>query len=432
MSQAKKVYILSYYFPPCNLTASERIYSWAKYLKNGDYYPIIITRNWDIPVANSTTSAFVSSGTEIRIENHDTYEVHYLPYKSSIKDKLFIKLDGTKFYFIYLIASFIFSILSVVSIRFSPYYFFYIYLKELLQNQKGKLQLIVSASPFELFGIAFKLSKLFALQWIADYRDDWSTSSLHKENFVKQFLHKVFRYYEKRWLQSADCFLSVSDHYVQKISAFIHKKGFVMTNGYMSENYTKKYELPNKFTLTYVGSIYPSQPIEKILNGIISFINSKSRTCQFECVFVGIQNETQSMNRISQAILGYESYFRFTGRIPKQEAIAIQAASHLLLICAHENLKGIPGSKLYEYIALRKPVLIYPSDGDIIEDTLSKTRQGIICNSQEEMLDALHTYYNLFEQNTYEKIGTFNEEVIASFSRENQCEILIQALDTQS
>lgn len=185
MSQAKKVYILSYYFPPCNLTASERIYSWAKYLKNGDYYPIIITRNWDIPVANSTTSAFLSSGKEVRIEKHDTYEVHYLPYKSSIKDKLFSKLDGTKFYFIYLIASFIFSILSVASIRFSPYYFFYTYLKKLLQNQNGKLQLVVSASPFELFGVAFKLSKLFPLQWIADYRDDWSTSSLHKGNIVK-------------------------------------------------------------------------------------------------------------------------------------------------------------------------------------------------------------------------------------------------------
>ncbi|MBK7762523.1 MAG: glycosyltransferase [Bacteroidetes bacterium] len=431
MSQAKKVYILSYYFPPCNLTASERIYSWAKYLKNGDYYPIIITRNWDIPVANSTTSAFVSSGTEVRIEKHDTYEVHYLPYKSSIKDKLFIKLDGTKFYFIYLIASFIFSILSVVSIRFSPYYFFYIYLKELLQNQKGKLQLIVSASPFELFGIAFKLSKLFALQWIADYRDDWSTSSLHKENFVKQFLHKVFRYYEKRWLQSADCFLSVSDHYVDKISSFIHKKGYVLTNGYMPENYIKKHVLPTKFTLTYVGSLYPSQPIEKILHGIISFIESKNRNCLLEVVFVGIQHEAQSMNRISQSIQGYENYFRFTGRIPKQEAIAIQAASHLLLICAHENLKGIPGSKLYEYIALRKPVLVYPSDGDIIEESLSKTGQGIICHSQQDMLSALNTYYTMFDENRYTTEGMFDEKMIASFSREKQCEVLIQVLDSK-
>lgn len=429
MSQLKKVYILTYYFPPCNLTPSERIFSWAKYLKNGNYYPIIITRNWDIPVANSTSTAFISSGNDIRIEKHDNYEVHYLPYHSSIKDNLFIKLDGTKFYVFYLLASFIFSIINVISFRLSPYAFFYNYLFKLLSQQTGKQKLIVSASPFELFGIAYKLSKKFPLQWIADYRDDWSTSSLYKGNLGKQISHWVFRYYEKRWLSTANCFLSVSDHYVNKISSFLHKKGYLLSNGFMAENYQKHYPLNPKFTLTYVGSLYPSQPIEKILDGIVSFIKTKNKICKLECVFIGIQNEAQAMQRIMNAVHGYEEFFKFTTRIPKQEAIALQAASHLLLICAHENLKGIPGSKLYEYIALRKPVLVYPSDGDIIEETLSKTQQGIFCNSKDEMQLALQKYYALYEQNLYPTKDDFNEEMITEYSREKQSEVLINALN---
>lgn len=75
-------------------------------MKNGDYYPIIITRNWDTKINNSTTDAYKSSGDEVKIEKFEHYEVHYLPYKASFKDQLFIRLEGTKFYFIYLIVAF--------------------------------------------------------------------------------------------------------------------------------------------------------------------------------------------------------------------------------------------------------------------------------------------------------------------------------------
>ncbi|MFM7666825.1 MAG: glycosyl transferase family 1, partial [Bacteroidota bacterium] len=42
----KKVLIISYFFPPCNLTASNRIAGWKKHLPEFGIYPIIVTRNW--------------------------------------------------------------------------------------------------------------------------------------------------------------------------------------------------------------------------------------------------------------------------------------------------------------------------------------------------------------------------------------------------
>ena len=44
----KKVLILSYFFPPCNLPASQRSYGWATQLHEYGYHPIIITRNWSL------------------------------------------------------------------------------------------------------------------------------------------------------------------------------------------------------------------------------------------------------------------------------------------------------------------------------------------------------------------------------------------------
>ena len=47
----ENVLIISYFFPPCNLTASQRAFNWAKYLKEFGYNPIVITRKWDQPIS---------------------------------------------------------------------------------------------------------------------------------------------------------------------------------------------------------------------------------------------------------------------------------------------------------------------------------------------------------------------------------------------
>jgi hypothetical protein len=426
MAKKEKVLILSYYFPPCNLTPSERIFSWARYLQKGDYYPIIITRNWDLTVTNSTTAAFQSSGDKVRIEKHDDYEVHYLPYTSSLKDKAFIKLDGTKYYFLYLILAFISNLTNLIVVKRSALSSFYYYTRSLLKQEQDIDKMIVSASPYELFGIAFHLYKFKPLKWIADYRDDWSTSEVYHSSAFKKLLNVFNGYYEKRWLSTCTSFISVSGHYVEKISRFIGKHGEVLTNGYMPENYVATQEPFDLFTITYVGSIYPTQPIELFLDGITSFIDS-TEECQMQVYFVGIKNEHGIMQRIAQSIKGYEGYFKFTERVEKQEAIRIQGQSHLLLICSHNNLKGIPGSKLYEYIALRKNVIVYPSDGDIVENTLRETGQGIICHNMKEFNEHLNVFYTRYKQGT-SNMDHFNEIAIRKYSREGQADLLIQYL----
>ena len=412
------------------MTPSERIFSWARYLQKGNYYPIIITRNWDLPVTNSTTAAFQSSGDNVRIEKHEDYEVHYLPYKSSLKDKAFIKLDGTRFYFLYLIIAFLSNLTNLIFVKRSVFSSFYTYARTLLEQEQDIDKMVASASPYELFGIAFHLFRFKPIQWIADYRDDWSTSEVYHASAFKKLLNIFNRYYEKRWLSTCTSFISVSDHYVEKIGRFTGKPGNVLTNGYMPENYASTQELFDLFTITYVGSIYPTQPIELFLDGIKSFIDSK-KECRMQVYFVGIGNEQAIMNRITQSIKGYEPYFKFTERVPKQQAIRIQSRSHLLLICSHNNLKGIPGSKLYEYIALRKNVIVYPTDGDIVENTLRETGQGVICHNKTEFTEHLDLFYNRYKLNPLDK-DSFNEMAISKYSREGQTDVLIKLLKSVS
>ena len=93
----QKVLVISYYFSPCNLTGSNRVDNWEKYFPENRIHPIVVTRNW---TGEELTEAarLEHSGNQIRIDKKENYEVHYLHYKSSLRDKAFIKGQSSKSY----------------------------------------------------------------------------------------------------------------------------------------------------------------------------------------------------------------------------------------------------------------------------------------------------------------------------------------------
>ena len=153
---------------------------------------------------------------------------------------------------------------------------------------------------------------------------------------------------------------------------------------------------------------------------MIDFIHSNS-TASIQVMFVGLAGQDAALKRVQVLIKGYEDYFIFTERVPKRQAIEIQAKSHFLLICAYKGLKGIPGSKLYEYIALKKPVLVCPNDKDIIEATLRFTKQGIFADSSEQCKVEIEKIYRYWIINrNIDHYVSVDETAIESFSRRNQ------------
>jgi glycosyltransferase involved in cell wall biosynthesis len=429
MSNPKPIIILSYFFPPCNLTPSERVFSWAKYLKKANYYPIIITRNWDVNILNATTDVYKPSGKKVVVETHQDYEVHYIPYKQNLKDKLFNKYYGKSLYPIYLMMAFIWHILQLPFIRLSSVHSISQYANKLLSEKKNIYAIIATVAPFELLGVAHQLSKKYNVQWIADYRDDWSTNEMqYVDSFPKRILRKYNSFYEARWLKNVSFIISVSEYYVQKLSKFSHKKGILVENGFEIPENIIANSLFDKFTITYLGSLYTSQNIEMFLDVYKHFIDLGNKNIQL--IFVGLGSEPPIRKRIESYMNGYEPYYTITSRISKKEALELQLKSHLLLAVSYGDKKGIPSSKLYDYIATKKRVLICPSDSDVIEDTLSLTKQGIVCNSPGEILHQLNALYYLFTKNELNDSISIPPHVYNKFSREFQTNNLIIGLNT--
>ena len=424
----KKVIVISYFFTPCNLTASQRALGWAKYLKEFGYYPIIITRNWDLPIGKPEDAA-ISTGDKIVHEKNENYEVYYLPYKSSFRDKLYSKKSRT-ITFLRKGLTFFEMLLFNFTTRVLPYRNIYTFTKKYLKENKDIDRLIITASPFPIFRFGYLLNRKFGIKWLADYRDDWSTCEARIYTNLEKFLNMFERNSERKWIKSTSFISTVSNHYRNKITNFTGKKGFTLLNGYFEEDFQDlKYIDSDVFTIVYNGSLYASQPVEKILSGFKLFLDKHHEySDKIKFVFAGTAYDKNQLIRINNAIKSFSENIIVTERTPRKEVLDLQCASHALIMISHLNCKGIPSSKIYEYLAIGKPILSYPPDGDIIDETLENYNLGYVCSTEEIFADQLSELFTRFlNQKSNELIS--DKEYVKSFSRRNQSKKTAEILD---
>lgn len=402
---------------------------WANYLSSFGYFPTIVTRNWDLPI-NSPEDALLSSGQELKHEKNEKYEVFYLPYKASKRDEIYSKNKENrnlqKISKLFTLNDLVFENYSN---RFIPFANMYEFAREKLKKDSSYQLVLISGNPFIQFKFGYQLHKEFGIKWIADYRDDWNTSELTNSNQgIQRIISKIQAKSEKKWVDTAECITSVSKIYADKIGQFVDKKGSVILNGFDGIDTEEIAPQEKVFQITYNGSLYPTQPIEKIIEAIKKIISNKELTLEIRLNFPGLGFDKFQKARVEKAIVGIEKFVKITDRIPKQEVIRIQKESDVLLMISHTGIKGIPSSKMYEYIGLKKPILLYPNDHDIVEETLLDSGLGIVCNQEVDIYENL---VELIKAKQEGKISTavISEDKMQFYSRKNQTAELAKLID---
>jgi len=427
----KKVLILSYFFPPSNVTSAQRAKGWAKYLGEFGYYPIIITRKWEREVKSIVD---VATATSAKIEHtvYDNFEVYKLPYKPTIQNRLLIKYGSDKFVFIRNLLRFSELIFHKIFLTASPYYIFFKHAHQLLSSDTEIKLLIASAQPFHLFGIANKLKKKHPkLKWIADYRDDWSTNELiNRKKLANKLILALDKIIEKNWLKNASCFISVSKHYVSKIKSITNLNGWVIENGFDESELTdyRKIVATKEFKFLYVGTLYNAQIFEPFLEVFKQLIDKFKAQLKIKLTLQGSLVDYVATNRVETILKNYKANFEITTRVSRVEMLEMYSQSNLLVMFPYDKLKGIPSSKIYEYIGLHKPVLLYPSDNDVIEQILNSSKLGIIPSSKTELYNKLAKIISAHINDEQWFIQPKNID-IAKYSRKQQTKSLSAILN---
>jgi glycosyltransferase involved in cell wall biosynthesis len=424
----RNVIVISYFFPPCNLTASQRVYSWAKYLHLFGIYPTIVTRRWDHEI---TKLSDVSKSTlnEVLYEKNDNYEVYYLPYRANLRDRLYTKSE-IKNKLMRRFLSLVEVFFQLWTNRVIPYKNLYTFSKDLIAKHPTKFELLlISGNPFIQFKFGYFLSKKYNIPWIADYRDAWTTSEINFINKNKMFvlLNYFERYFEKKWISSSSLVTASTNEIAKRIENFVLVPSDSLFNGYDHEEMdgilvTNKFE---DFTITYVGTLYDGQRIELFCEVFKKIIDSGAVN-KIHFLLPGLKFYEKQDRRLKNLLSGYEKYFTTTPRIPRNQVLEIEKKSHLLLHVAWEKHDGIVASKIYEYIGSGSSILVCPSDKGAIEAIVSDSKCGECLNTVEEIETFILKKYFEFENGTVENSASNS----FAFSRYIQVEKLVSMIDS--
>ncbi len=415
----RKVLIISYFFPPGNFAGSFRIKAWVDHLSKFGYYPVVITRHWD---ENETDFSSIPENKTIQKEETKNYTIYRLPYKGTLRDRL-IRKFGKRLVFPAKIISFtqlFFQNFFIRSIAFSNFYFF---AQEVLKKDEEIKFVITSGRPFIQFKICWKLKRDFPqIHWIADYRDPWNSGFLMGNGFKNKVLQIIEKPFEKRWLKNATFYTTTSLGFKENISQILRDhQGYVVTNGFESfkncpQNFT------HEFVIGYLGSLYPQQKIEIFLNGFTNLLK-KYPGLKIKLLFWGIGNYHQE-KRIKNSLKGFENYFEIIPKIKKEELEWSLCTASCFLLCGIPERKGTYTAKLFDYFSFQKPIILSPSDKDILHETILRTKTGVVLQSQEEVSSWLHKTYENRKLIPYEG----NKKTIELFKLENQVKILAKKL----
>ncbi len=374
-----KVLIVTYYWPPGSGAGVQRWLKFAKYLPLSGWEPYILTvdpRFAAYPaIDNSLENEIPESVTVYKTKARDYFRF-YSSDKSRIPSSGFAANEKKGFK-------------NIIS-RFVRGNFFIPDPRKGWNNsafrkactiirEAGIDHIITTSPPHSTQLIGLRLKKKFpGIRWIADLRDPWTDIYYYDQFYPTYISRKIDSAYELNVLANSDKIITVGNTLKELFSSKIPGsagKIEVIPNGYDDEDFEGlKPSLPDKFTISYIGTLSDSYPVKGLLQSLCGF---KNKNNDFIVRFVGFVSESQ--RRFFISALG-EQGLEFAGYADHKSALRYMFSSTMLLLIIprHSSSKSIITGKLFEYMATGRPVLcLGPTDGDAALYLKSSPDSGI-------------------------------------------------------
>lgn len=407
MTQKKKLLLVTYYFPPSKGVGGFRIFNFAEKLGYAGFHVDVITRSWSgnektwgdymLPTSNKTPTNEETSFGNVHKVPHPGFV-----YKKSRLARLFqlLKLRAS----------------GIIHPEINTL-FFKNYILSLSEKNKYHV-IIVSSPPLNIIRLGKEVSETLGIPMIADFRDfeNWTMLKIqNKSIFEKIKMYNIQRYLNQN-LSTTVIVTTINEIFAKYFFSKFNKKSMIILNGYNSVliNSIKAENLPEQFTISTIGNLFHQQNLEIFLTAVNRLI------CEGASVkinFIGSINDPVVQSRID-AFIPKSNYWS-VHRVAREDALRIGKESHVLYNAAWPGYKGMSSTKVFDYIGLRKNILIAPGDNDVMEHYVKICNAGRTCNTVEQTYSVLKEWYQEFiETGTLKYNGT--EERIAEFSSDFQ------------
>ena len=397
----KYVLIITYYWPPAGGPGVQRWLKFCKYLPESGIIPIVYCpENPTYPIIDDSLNSEISTDIEvIKAPISEPYKTAGLLSKNktkAISSGIIAKRGQQTLLERFML--FIRGNLFIPDARKSWVKPSVNILRTIIRVRAINC-VVTTGPPHSLHLIGLQLKKELNINWIADFRDPWTTIGYHKSLKLVPKAKKKHLKLEASVLNTADEIIVTSPSTKIEFKAKTNRPISLITNGYDTHNI--KFETLDKaFSIAHIGSLLSERnPI--ILWEILSELNRELRGFKndLKLNFAGIVSEdvVESINNYNLSdnlnLLGYISH---------NDAIRYQLKTQLLLLIEidSEATKAIIPGKLFEYLQSNRPIVALGPKGSDIETILKSSNAGHYFNyqSKDELKNYITTCYNKFQE----------------------------------
>lgn len=373
----KRLLLVSYHFPPVGGAGVQRPLKFVKYLRQyGWDVSVLMAANPSVPVFDESLCRDLPE--DLVIEKARTWEPDYrlkqqLGQQQQTRAGLVSRLKG--------FAKSTAKSLASVVLQPDPQM---LWVPNALAAAKRLLArlphdaILATAPPYSNLVLGTMLKKRTGLPLIVDYRDEWDLSSQYLENSRRDwFSSAVQERMQRSVLRRADAIVATTQGSTARLQERARQAGsrapaHCIFNGFDTTDFegltsTSKITDADKtrFRLVYTGTLWNLTNVQPVVEAVERLQQESPELLdRLELVFVGRKTPEQIalLNRllVTRCKVDIRDYC--------DHAAALQLMSDSDALCL--LLSGVPGAervapaKLFEYLALRKPILAITPAGE--------------------------------------------------------------------
>lgn len=400
---ARKVLIVTYYWPPGGGAGVQRWLKFSKYMIHFGLQPVVVTVDPEkatYPVRDETLLADVPE--DIAVIKTKTLEPYGL-YKS-LTGKKQVPQGGFanqgKESKLQQLSKWIRGNFFIPDARVGWNYYAAKACEDAINRQEIDT-IITTGTPHSSHLIGLKMKKELGTWWLADFRDPWTDIYYYPMLKHTALAAAKDAALERQVIEEADCITVVShamkDLLLAKSDKVSPDKIHVIANGFDERDFDGIVPLPgsDEFVIAYVGTLAPSYPIDELVEALVQLIQQGLKI-RFD--FTGsIPAEKKSS---IEKLLGNKVFFR--GHQSHEKALQIMVSSQLLYLAIPDVPKneGILTGKLFEYMASGAAIAcVGPVEGNaatILKDC--KAGKCVGYGAVDDLKNVIVSYYKRWAQ----------------------------------
>lgn len=403
----KKLLIISYYWPPSGGVGVQRWLKFSKYLVNNHECHLYTPENPDFDLQDASLIDKIPK--ELKVVKTKIWEPYYI-YKAFLpKSKKEINnpsssvvTEGSSFkrMITWIRANLIIPDPRKFWIKPSVK-FLYDYITT------NDIDVIISTGPphsMHLIALGLKEKLGSKINWVADFRDPWTNYHFFEKLKIGKSAFKKHQQLEKAVIKNANHIVTVSPSWANDFVNLGASSVKTITNGFEPEDFNFLDDRSNdKLTICHIGSIsidrIPHLLFRSLANLIKENIISKNK---IEIKLIGdVVDELRSLI----AKYDLKDCVKLVGRLSHRDALKSLKESHvsLLLVNNAPNVNGIIPAKLFEYIAIKNPILAIANKAGDAAKLIEENHLGQTMDFDDDTLMKNYlneTYSNFYSQNS--------------------------------